>query len=104
MSNESVPYSEPSNTWYGPYGARPGIQRSDDDIAADVIETLQDDPRIIASDIGIAIDHAVVTLEGSVDTAYARQIAEDDAWSTPGVVEVRNYLNTGEAPAQGANT
>ncbi len=103
MSDENAPVPEPSNTWYGPYGARPGVQRSDEDIAADVIQTLQDDPRINPSNLGIAIDHAVVTLEGNVDTPADRQIAEDDAWNVPGVVEVRNYLQTGETPPQGAN-
>jgi osmotically-inducible protein OsmY len=102
-ADETAPFPEPSNTWYGPYGARPGVQRSDDDIAADVVERLQDDPRIDPATIGLEVDHGVVTLKGDVDTADARQIAENDVWDVPGVVELRSYLQVEEEPTEGAN-
>lgn len=84
--------SESDRTWHGPFGARPGVERLDDEIAADLVQTLADDPALQTSEIAVAVDHGIVTLSGQADTPGAKRTAADDAWDVPGVVDVRNDL------------
>ena len=43
----------------------------------------------------VSTDKAKVTLDGSVPTALAREIAENDAWYVYGVEEVVNRITVG---------
>ena len=40
----------------------------------------------------VAVQHGVVTLTGQVDSAMEKRAAGDDAWETPGVLDVQNDL------------
>lgn len=42
--------------------------------------------------IKVEVDHRVVVLGGEVDSPTAKRAAGDDAWDTPGVVDVSNQL------------
>ena len=81
-----------SDTWYGPYGARPGVERPDEEIRADILRSLESDPWVDPSGINVRVEQGVVTLSGEVDSAIAKRAAEDDAWNKPGVVDVHNNL------------
>lgn len=78
--------------WYGPYGARPGIQRNDEEIRAEILQSIESDAWLDPSKIDVRVDHGVVILSGNVDTALGKRSAGDDAWDAPGVVDVHNNL------------
>ena len=42
--------------------------------------------------IKVEVDHRAVVLGGEVDSLIAKRVAGDDAWDTPGVLEVSNEL------------
>jgi osmotically-inducible protein OsmY len=42
--------------------------------------------------IRVEVDHRAVMLGGEVDSPIAKRVAGDDAWDTPGVVDVSNQL------------
>lgn len=42
--------------------------------------------------IRVDVDHRAVVLGGEVDSPIAKRVAGDDAWDTPGVVDVSNQL------------
>jgi osmotically-inducible protein OsmY len=42
--------------------------------------------------IRVDVDDRVVVLDGEVDSPIAKRIAGDDAWDTPGIVDVSNQL------------
>jgi osmotically-inducible protein OsmY len=42
--------------------------------------------------IRVEVDHRTVVLDGEVDSPIAKRVAGDDAWDTPGVVDVSNQL------------
>jgi osmotically-inducible protein OsmY len=42
--------------------------------------------------IRVEVDDRVVVLGGEVDSPIAKRVAGDDAWDTPGVVDVSNQL------------
>lgn len=69
-----------------------GYHRSDDRLYEEVCEALKRDPEIEAQDIGVKVDHGVVTLEGHVRDRLERRTAEIDALEVPGVVDVFNDL------------
>jgi osmotically-inducible protein OsmY len=80
------------DAWYGPYGARPGMERSDDDIRSDILANLSGDVRVDTSAIMLLVNSGVVTLSGEAGSEPARRAAEEDVWDVPGVVDVHNNL------------
>jgi osmotically-inducible protein OsmY len=58
----------------------------------DIIDQLEWDDRVDASDISATVDNGVATLRGSVPTWLTRSAAYADAWAADGVVDVRNAL------------
>ncbi len=78
----------------GPYTGcgPPGYQRADTRIRSDVSNRLWEDSQVDAGDVTLGVDNGVVTLDGSVDSRWAKRIAEDIAWSVPGVRDVINSL------------
>ena len=42
--------------------------------------------------IRVEVDHRVIVLGGEVQSADAKRAASDDAWDTPGVMDVNNRL------------
>jgi len=87
------PYSTYSRYYYGsysPYQSR--MVRSDDEIRSDVRNRLTWDSWVNADQIHIEVKDGVVTLTGDVDSIVEKRAAGDDAWDTPGVVDVVNNL------------
>ncbi len=79
---------------YGPYtgyGPR-NYQRSDNRIRDDINDQLWASGQLDASGITVSVDDGVVTLDGTVDSLWAKRKADDLAWSVPGVVDVINNL------------
>ncbi len=87
-------YPTPPPDVYGPYtgfGPR-GYKRPDDRIREDVMDRLWVDGQIDASDIDVSVNNGVITLQGTVESRRMKRMAEDTAWSVPGVDDVQNQL------------
>ena len=94
-----------SNAWYR--GRWP--DRNGNDQAADVGERLDlrlvhevadrfiADPVIRGGELRITVQNRVAILEGSIDSAAAREAAVRQAWATPGIQDVLNCLRAGES-------
>lgn len=67
-------------------------RRSDDRIREDINDRLTDNDWLDASDIEVSVVSAEVTLSGTVDSRYAKRLAEDIAESVSGVSHVQNNL------------
>lgn len=67
-------------------------QRSDERIQEDVSERLTQHGRINAKEIDVEVSNGEVTLKGTVESRYAKHMAEDVADSVSGVQEVHNQL------------
>jgi hypothetical protein len=109
-------------SWFGDEGARRrreadhrgkgprGYRRSDERIRDDVCDRLIDDPEIDATDITVTVREGEVTLDGHVDSRWARRAAEDCAEAVSGVQHVQNNLRVRPArdavtpPPQGGGT
>jgi len=76
--------------YYGPYYGR--ITRSDAEIQDDIRNHLIWDSWVNADQIKVDVAHGVVTLTGEVDSVIEKRAAGDDAWDTPGVIDVINNL------------
>lgn len=103
MPEGTAPYPErPRNprTFYfgpgqpGPYAGR--IQRADEEIARDLESALFYDTWVNSYQVNIDVKDGVVTLTGTVDNAFEKRAAGDDAWSIPGVKDVCNNLKIAE--------
>lgn len=77
-------------SWFGEIPA--DSEPSDGDLKSAVIERLQTHMHTKKEDIEVDVENGVVTLEGEVSSRLAKRSAGDDAWDTPGVVDVRNQL------------
>lgn len=77
-------------------------RRSDERIRDDINDRLTDNDWIDASDIEVVVLSGEVTLSGTVDSRYAKRIAEDIADSVSGVTNVQNNLRVNDYRA--ANT
>lgn len=69
-----------------------GYQRSDERIREDVSDKLMEHPDLDASEIEVRVAKGEVTLTGSVDSRWAKRLAEDIAESCTGVRDVMNQL------------
>jgi osmotically-inducible protein OsmY len=84
-----------------------GYQRSDDRIREDVSDRLAEHPDLDASDMEVKVSKGEVTLTGSVDSRWAKRLAEDLVEACPGVRDVMNHLRVpseshGTPPASGS--
>lgn len=70
----------------------PTADRTDAEIASDLLGTLTYDQRVDLNQLAVQVAGGVVTLAGAVATARERRAAEEDAWFTPGVIAVVNQL------------
>jgi hypothetical protein len=66
--------------------------RSDGDIKSAVVERLKTNTYTKDGDIQVDVRRRVVILDGEVSSWVAKRSAGDDAWDTPGVVDVNNQL------------
>jgi len=69
-----------------------GYRRSDERIREDVSDRLTDDPYIDASEITVTVKDGEVTLDGNVDSRFARRRCEDMTEAVSGVGHVQNNL------------
>jgi osmotically-inducible protein OsmY len=65
---------------------------NDAQIKSAVVDRLRENPQTKDSDIKVDVKQKVVILGGEVPTWVAKRAAGDDAWDTPGVVDVSNQL------------
>jgi osmotically-inducible protein OsmY len=70
-----------------------GYRRSDERIREDVSDRLADDSWLDASEIEVAVEGAMVTLSGKVDSRDDKRRAEDLAVSVSGVRDVINQIH-----------
>jgi len=80
--------------YYGPYYDR--VARSDAEIRDEGRNRLVWDSWVNADQVHIEVNNGVVTLTGEVDSIVEKRAAGDDAWDTPGVVDVNNLLRIRE--------
>jgi osmotically-inducible protein OsmY len=67
-------------------------RRSDDRIRDDINDRLTDYPYLDASDIDVEINNGEVVLTGTVESRYAKRMAEDITEDVSGVTHVENRL------------
>jgi osmotically-inducible protein OsmY len=72
-----------------------GYKRSDERIREDVSDRLMEHPDLDASDVEVKVSKGEVTLSGTVESRWAKRLAEDLAESCSGVREVMNQLRVG---------
>jgi osmotically-inducible protein OsmY len=73
-----------------------GYTRSDERIKEDINDRLTDYAYLDASDIDVSVSGGEVTLSGTVDTRYAKRMAEDLADDVSGVRNVENRLRVNQ--------
>jgi osmotically-inducible protein OsmY len=76
---------------YGPYYGRTN-NRADEEIRDSIKNNMFWDSWVDSNKVNVGVDHGVVTLTGTVDSWREKRAAGDDAWDTPGVVDVDNDL------------
>lgn len=68
------------------------VERTNEELAASVMNVLVRDRMVDASDIAVNASDCRITLNGRVGSYAQKRAAEEDAWWTPGVVDVVNRL------------
>lgn len=81
----------PSRYYYGWYDSPPPPP-TDGEIKSTIVDRLRDNPFTEPFDIKVDVKQSVVVLGGEVGSTIAKRAAGDDAWDTPGVVDVSNQL------------
>ena len=108
MPEGTAPYPERARyprTFYfgpgqpGPYAGRLPA-RPDEEIKRDVETALFYDTWVNSYQVKVDVKDGVVTLTGTVDSAFEKRAAGDDAWDVPGVRDVRNELQVVETPIE----
>lgn len=84
--------------YYGPYFGR--TTRADAEIKDDIRNRLVWDSWVDADQVNIDVKNGVVTLTGQVDSIVEKRAAGDDAWDTPGVLDVVNNLKVRQPAMQ----
>lgn len=77
------------------------MTKTDEDIKADVVESMWRDARVDASDVAVEIDDGLARLSGTVPTYRSMWAAYDDALFTDGVVRVLNEIKVALKPGYG---
>lgn len=78
--------------YYNWLNEQPPAPPSDGEIKSMVVERLKENPHTKDADIKVDVKQSVVILGGEVSSWLAKRVAGDDAWDTPGVVDVSNQL------------
>lgn len=93
------PWTYPEDRYYyNWYGEPWPVEPSDGDIKAIVVDRLRQNLHTKDSEIRVDVKQGVVVLGGEVPSWLAKRAAGDDAWDTPGVVDVSNQLVSAGAP------
>jgi len=87
------PWVYPDNRYYYEWSgtAWPG-EPTDGGIKATVVDRLRVNPLTRDDDLKVDVKQGVVVLGGEVSSWVGKRAAGDDAWDTPGVVDVSNQL------------
>ena len=80
---------DPDYRWFGLSWAG---RAEDREIRMFLLDRLRDNPVTRREEIRVGVERGVVTLTGVVASPLARRSADDDAWLTPGVVDVHIHL------------
>lgn len=87
------PWAYPENRYYYEwYEQEPPGERSDMEIKQDLLDRLRSGPYEEQYDLDVTVEKGVVILTGTARSIVAKRAAGDDAWDTPGVVDVSNQL------------
>ncbi len=81
-----------------------GYVRSDDRIREDINDRLTDYDYLDATNISVEVKGCEVTLTGTVDSRYAKRVAEDIADDVSGVKNVENRLRVNAGSSTSAGT
>lgn len=76
-------------------GVVPTDSYLDENIAEDIVNALERNVYVNASDIDVKVEDGEVTLDGTVKTYKAKNAAYDSALYTPGVILVNNRIIVG---------
>ena len=88
-----IPWTYPDYRYYYGWYGQPWLgEPTDGDIKAAVVERLRVNPFTKGDDLTVDVKKKVVILTGDVSSTLAKRAAGDDAWDTPGVVDVSNQL------------
>jgi osmotically-inducible protein OsmY len=68
------------------------MMKSDSQIQQEVIRELSWDPRVEETEVGVEVDHGVVTLTGTVSSWAKRVAAQEAAHRVAGVLDVANDI------------
>jgi osmotically-inducible protein OsmY len=71
---------------------------SDREMKSALVHRLNENLYTQDAQIRVDVDHRVIVLDGEVESPDARRAAGDDAWDTPGVMDVSNQLVVAGAP------
>ena len=82
----------PDARYYYPWYDEMPHTPTDGEIKAAVVDQLRVNRFTKDEDLKVDVKQGVVILGGTVRTALAKRAAGDDAWDTPGVVDVSNQL------------
>jgi osmotically-inducible protein OsmY len=91
-----APYPPPPHQYryyaplYGPCAAQ--APPSDTELADEIKNKLVWDPWVDANRVQVEVNQGVVTLTGNVPSIFEKRAAGDDAWDTPGTLDVHNDL------------
>lgn len=78
--------------YYGPHYRQSTGAVADEDLKSDVESALRTDTYVDIGKIDISVKNGIVTLRGNVGSPLEKRAAGDDAWDTPGVIDVDNQL------------
>jgi len=70
--------------------------RADSDIKSDCETALFYDTAVSSLDVKCDCNAGVITLTGTVDSELKKRLAAEDAWTVPGVSDVKNQINVNE--------
>jgi osmotically-inducible protein OsmY len=70
----------------------PSITVSSEDIEEQIKRALHRHADVEASRVRVAVANGRVTLDGTVDALFERELVENAAWASPGVKEVMDHL------------
>lgn len=85
-------WNYPDERYYYPWYRELPVAPTDGDIKSMVVDRLRDNPWTKDCDLKVDVKQHVVILGGEVPSTPAKRAAGDDAWDTPGVVDVSNQL------------
>jgi osmotically-inducible protein OsmY len=100
-----APWSYPDERYYyGWVDAPVALEPSDGEVKSAVIGRLHLDPHTKDENIRVDVKQKVVILGGEVSSWVAKRAAGDDAWDTPGVLDVSNILTVRQPSSAAAST